>query len=148
MLWSQSFQVHIMQCVASILQRIYTRGLAKNIKLLSGKLLVHDLKVAFDTAVQALQRDAPEVEEYLSSIGYENFAFACFPLPRFGHDTSNIVESTNSVWREIRELPHFSFLMGYINGILQHFIKDYQLQLVPGNSVLSNSAYQAYKQRI
>jgi len=51
----------------------------------------------FHTAVQALKRDAPQVEEYISSIGYESFAFACFPLPRFGYNTSNIVESTNSV---------------------------------------------------
>ena len=36
---------------------------------------------AFNTAVQTLQRDTPEVEEYIASIGYENFAFACFPLP-------------------------------------------------------------------
>ena len=64
-------------------------------------------------------------EEYLASIGYESFAFTHFPLPRFGHDTANIVESTNSAWREIRELPLFSFLMGYINGVLQHGIKYY-----------------------
>ena len=56
---------------------------------------------AFDIAVQALQTDAPEVEEYIASIGYKNFAFTRFPLPRFGHVTSNIVESTNSAWREI-----------------------------------------------
>jgi hypothetical protein len=60
---------------------------------------------AFDTAVQALQRDSPQVEEYLSLISYKTFAFTCFPLPRYSHDTSNIVESTNSAWREIRELP-------------------------------------------
>ena len=62
-------------------------------------------KRAFDIAIQDLQRDAPEVKEYLALIGYDNFAFACFPLPRFGHDTSNIVESANSAWRDIRELP-------------------------------------------
>ena len=60
---------------------------------------------AFDKAVQALQNEALEVEEYISSIGYETFAFARFPRPRFGHDTSNIAESTNSAWCEIRELP-------------------------------------------
>jgi hypothetical protein len=52
---------------------------------------------AFHRAVQALQNEAPEVEEYISSIGYETFAFARFPRPRFGHDTSNIAESTNSM---------------------------------------------------
>ena len=36
---------------------------------------------AFNTAVQSLQRDTPEVEEYIASISYKNFAFACFPLP-------------------------------------------------------------------
>ena len=52
---------------------------------------------AFDIAVQALQNEALVVEEYISSIGYDSFAFACFPRPRFGHDTSNIVESINLV---------------------------------------------------
>ena len=50
---------------------------------------------AFDKAVQALQNEAPEVEKYISSIGYETFALTRFPRPRFGHDTSNIVKSTN-----------------------------------------------------
>ena len=70
---------------------------------------------AFNNAVQALQRDAPQVEEYISSIGYKNFAFTRFPWPRFGHDTSNIVESTNLAWRGIRELPPLQLL----NGIYQ-----------------------------
>ena len=35
----------------------------------------------FDLAIQALQRDALEVEEYISLIGYSNFAFAYFLLP-------------------------------------------------------------------
>jgi hypothetical protein len=85
---------------------------------------------AFDIAVQALQRDAPEVEEYLASIGYENFAFARFPLPRFGHDTSNIVESTNSAWREIRELPPLQLLNGIYQWCLTTWYQRLQLQLV------------------
>ena len=102
---------------------------------------------AFDTAVQALQRDAPEVEEYIASIGYENFAFNRFPLPRFGHDTSNIVESTNSAWREIRELPPLQLLNGIYQWCITTWHQRLQLRLVPGNSVLSNAAYQAYKHR-
>src|ERR1700709_1443025 len=74
-----------------------------------------------DNAVQALQRDAPQVEEYISSIGYKNFAFTHFPWPRFGHDTSNIVESTNSVRRDIRELPPLQLIHGIYSGILQPF---------------------------
>jgi hypothetical protein len=101
----------------------------------------------FDTAVQALKRDAPQVEEYISSIGYNNFAFMCFPLPRFGHDTSNIVESTNSVWREIRELPPLQLLNGIYQWNLTTFYTRRQVRLDPGNSILSNAAYKSYKFR-
>ena len=98
---------------------------------------------AFNEAVQTLQRDAPQVEEYISSIGYENFAFARFPYPRFGHDTSNIVESTNSVWREIRELPPLQLLDGIYQWTLTTFYERQRLVLAPGNSILSNAAYQS-----
>jgi hypothetical protein len=102
---------------------------------------------AFNTAVQALQRDSPQVEEYLQSIGYKNFAFACFPLPRFGHDTSNIVESVNSAWREIRELPPLQLLNGIYQWTLTTFYQRLRVSQVSGNTVLSNTAYQAYKHR-
>jgi hypothetical protein len=102
---------------------------------------------AFNEAVQALQRDAPQVEEYISSIGYENFAFTRFPWPRFGHDTSNIVESTNSAWRDIRELPPLQLLNGIYQWCITTWYQRGQLRLAPGNSTLSNAAYQAYKHR-
>ena len=102
---------------------------------------------AFDIAVQALQNDAPKVEEYISSIGYESFAFARFPRPRFGHDTSNIVESVNSIWRDIRELPPLQLLNGIYQWCLTTWYQRQQLQLVPGNLVLSNAAYRGYKHR-
>src|ERR1700704_285761 len=102
---------------------------------------------AFNNAVQALQRDAPQVEEYISSIGYENFAFIRFPRPRFGHDTSNIVESTNSAWRDIRELPPLQLLNGIYQWCLTTWYQRLQLRLVPGNSILSNAAYRGYKHR-
>jgi hypothetical protein len=93
------------------------------------------------------QAPAPQVEEYISLIGYKNFAFVYFPLPRFGHDTSNIVESTNSIWREIRELPPLQLLDGIYQWNLTTF---YELQRIPldsGNSVLSSAAYRSYKHR-
>jgi hypothetical protein len=36
-----------------------------------------------------------------------------FPQPRFGHDTSNIVESTNSVPREIQDVVWCSSIRGF-----------------------------------
>jgi hypothetical protein len=104
-------------------------------------------KHSFNQAVQDLQRDAPEVEEYLASIGYENFAFMRFPLSRFARDTSNIVESTNSAWRDIRELPPLQLLNGIYQWCLTTWYQRLQIKPVPGNSVLSNTAYQAYKHR-
>jgi hypothetical protein len=82
---------------------------------------------AFNEAIQALQRDAPQVEEYISSIGYENFAFTRFPRPRFGHDTSIIILSNQLIRLGViyESSPLFNFLMGYINGVSQQGIKDY-----------------------
>lgn len=101
----------------------------------------------FDSLIQSLQRDSPQVKEYLSSIGYNNFTFIYFPVPRFGHDTSNIVESINSVWREIRELPPLQLLNGIYEWFLTTWYQRGQTQLFTGNSILSNAAYKGYKHR-
>lgn len=69
------------------------------------------------------------------------------PHPRFGHDTSNIVESTNSVWRDIRELPPLQLLNGIYQWYIKTFHKRRDLKITPGNSTLSNSAYRGYKSR-
>jgi len=60
---------------------------------------------------------------------------------------TNIVESTNSVWREIRELPPLQLLNGLYQWTLTTFYERQQVVLVPGNSILSNTAYQSYKHR-
>lgn len=57
------------------------------------------------------------------------------------------MESTNSAWRNIRELPPLQLLNGLYQWTLTTFFKRQQLVLVPGNSVLSNTAYQNYKHR-
>jgi hypothetical protein len=104
-------------------------------------------EIDFNNAVKALQGASPQVEEYISSIGYENFALLSFPAPRFGHDTSNIVESTNSMWRKIRELPPLQLLDGIYQWNLTTFYERQRLLLDPGNSILSNAAYRSYKHR-
>jgi hypothetical protein len=71
----------------------------------------------------------------------------CFPLPRFGYNTSNIVESTNSVWREIRELPPLQLLNGIYQWNLTTFYICRQVRLDPRNSILSNAVYKSYKFR-
>jgi hypothetical protein len=98
----------------------------------------------FDSLIETLQRDSTQVIDYISSIGY---TFLHFPVPRFGHDTSNIVESTNSMWRKIRELPPLQLLNGIYEWFLTTWYQRGQTQLLPGNSILSNIAYQGYKYR-
>jgi hypothetical protein len=93
---NRSFLAPAIRCVASILQGTYVRSLEKSINPYFGKLLVYQINL-YLIKVQALQRDSPQVAEYLSSIGYESFALVHFPARRFGHDTSNIVKSTNSM---------------------------------------------------
>jgi hypothetical protein len=96
-------------CCQYIVENIYKR-FGKEYKAPFWAIVRVQSQSAFDIAVQALQRDALQVEEYIASIGYESFAFTRFPRPRFGHDISNIVESTNSMWRKIRELPLLQLL--------------------------------------
>jgi hypothetical protein len=43
--------------------------------------------------------------QYLSGIPKETWSRAYQPYPRYGHDTSNIIESLNSSWGDIRQLP-------------------------------------------
>jgi MULE transposase domain len=133
-------------CCQHIAENIHKR-FGKDYKARFWQIARASTRSAFDIAVQALQRDAPEVEEYMSSIGYNTFAFACFPHPRFGHDTSNIVESMNSVWRDIRELPPLQLINGIYQWYIKTFYKRRNLKITSGNSMLSNSAYRAYKSR-
>ena len=52
-------------------------------------------KAEFDTAIDAMLKDSRPAAAYLRSIPAETWATYAFPLPRYGHITSNIVESLN-----------------------------------------------------
>jgi hypothetical protein len=133
-------------CCQHIAENIHKR-FGKDFKARFWQIARTSTQSAFDIAIQALRRDAPEVEEYMSSIGYNTFASVHFPHPRFGHDTSNIVESMNSVWRDIRELPPLQLLNGIYHWYIKTFRKRRGLGIMAGNSMLSNSAYRGYKSR-
>ena len=90
----------------------------------------------FDSLIETLQRVSLQVIEYISSIGYNIFTFLHFPVPRFGHNTSNIVESTNSIWREIREPSPLQLLNGIYKWFLTTWYQRGQTQLLSGNSIL------------
>ena len=43
--------------------------------------------------------------EYLNAIPHKAWATYAFPYPRFGHLTSNLSESINSAWKDLRHFP-------------------------------------------
>jgi hypothetical protein len=133
-------------CCQHLSENVYKR-FGKEYKSTFWQIARAQSELAFEGATRALERDAPDLMQYLSAIGYENFANFCFRYPRWGHDTSNIVESTNSMWREIRELPPLQLLNGIYQWYTKAFFERSHLPLAPGNSILSNMAYRDYKHR-
>jgi zinc finger SWIM domain-containing protein 3 len=61
-------------------------------------------KDKFDIALEKIGEQKATAKQYLKKIPAEQWATYAFPKPRFGHITSNIVESINSSWIEIRSL--------------------------------------------
>ena len=59
----------------------------------------------YDEAMSALLNISPTAHAYLAKIPKENWVRGFFPLPRYGHVTSNIAESTNSALRDCRKCP-------------------------------------------
>lgn len=59
----------------------------------------------FKDALQALMDQDVDAGNYINSIPHTSWARYCFPVPRFGHDTNNIIESINSLLDDIRKLP-------------------------------------------
>lgn len=61
-------------------------------------------KAEFDTAMDAILKESRPAATYLRLIPAETWATHVFPLPRYGHITSNIVESLNGTWKHLRQL--------------------------------------------
>ena len=59
----------------------------------------------FKEALAVLQTENSAAAAYVDAIPHITWAYYAFPYPRYGHNTSNIVESLNSVWNPLRSLP-------------------------------------------
>ena len=57
----------------------------------------------YNEVMAALQNISPKAHAYLKDIDKEHCVRGFFPMPRYGHVTSNIAESTNSPLRECRK---------------------------------------------
>lgn len=62
--------------------------------------------------MRKLMQDLKEYDQaaydYLKDIDPRSYANSYFPIPRFGHLTSNMSESINGAWKNFRHLPVFS----------------------------------------
>ena len=119
---NQSSLMYVMQCVTSILQRIYIRSSVYNIRLPFGKLHAQDLNTPLITLFKLFR----EMPHKLSSI-YRQLTMRTLPLLAFlGLDLAMIrlILSNQLIRLGVRyeSFPLFSFLMGYISGILRPFI--------------------------
>ena len=56
---------------------------------------------------------------YINNIPHDTWALYAFPYSRFGHITSNIVESLNSKFKEIRDLPVLQLQLALWSDCLQ-----------------------------
>jgi hypothetical protein len=55
--------------------------------------------------METIQDEKKEAFEYLTGISKRLWTRALALCPKWGHDTSNIIESLNGSWSEIRHLP-------------------------------------------
>jgi hypothetical protein len=60
--------------------------------------------VAFEAALVKIGKVKKKAEEYLCNVDSRLWAESHFPGRRYGHDTSNIIESLNNVFKLDREL--------------------------------------------
>ena len=59
---------------------------------------------------------------HLENIPADTYSFWAFPGPRFGHFTSNVVESLNGAWQKsIRHLPPRRMMAEIWAYIMEHF---------------------------
>lgn len=60
---------------------------------------------AYDAALVKLRDVKEDAADYVQQIPQNRWVTSAFPLPRYGHLTSNIIESVNAEWLGLRNLP-------------------------------------------
>jgi hypothetical protein len=78
-------------------------------------------KAAFTEAMARIKRRTLAIS-YVSNIPPESYADFAFPYPRFGHITSNIVESLNGAWKTLRRLPLLWMLVTIWSTVMETFV--------------------------
>ena len=99
----------------------------------------------FDTAIDALLKESRPAASYLLSIPVETWACHAFPVPRYGHITSNIIESLNGTWKHLRHLPPLRLLSGIWSSVMETFCE--RRERVQNSIELTNQAKAGFDTR-
>ena len=102
-------------------------------------------KAEFDTAIDAILKESRPAAAYLRSIPAETWATYAFPLPRYGHITSNIVESLNGTWKHLRHLPPLRLLGSIWSSVMETFCE--RRERVQTSPDLTNQAKAGFEAR-
>ena len=95
---------------------------------------------AFKAALTKIRELKAGCAEYIEAIPATSWATYAFPAPRYGHITSNIVESANSMWKDARELPALELLVRVWQSSMTTFYERNQLAQSTTTELLTPSA--------
>ena len=93
----------------------------------------------YEAAMHALEQVSPAARAYLEQIPREQWVRAFFPMPRYGHVTSNIAESVNALLVEQRKMPPFWFFvetLRKVNGMFARRREKYRA--MPPDDIVEN----------
>jgi len=110
----------------------YGRGLASKFWAIARAESVQN----FENTMLTLSEIKPAAEQYLSNIDPRLWAKAHFPGSRYGHDTSNIVESVNNSLKLDRELSIVDLLNAIWHRVMKQRFERYQAACNSGPGVL------------
>ena len=91
---------------------------------------------SFEAAMMKIQEVKQTAEVYLRNVDPTLWAKAYFPGKRYGHDTSNIVESVNSTLKLDRELSIVELLNAIWHKVMSQRFDRYQEAIGTGPAIL------------
>ena len=99
--FNHSIHLHCCQHIADNLQQRF----GNKVRPLFWQAARAKTRDSFESKMKEIQVQSKPAFEYLMAIKKTLWTTAYKTYPRFGHDTSNIIESVNSSWDGIRQLP-------------------------------------------
>jgi hypothetical protein len=96
-----------------------TNGFGQDIRQLFWKAAYTFNPDKFKSIMNEIKAINPIAYDYINNIPYNTWASYAFGSPRFGYITSNIVESLNAKFKEIRDLPVLQIQLGLWSNCLQ-----------------------------